>query len=136
MTVLIVVFIFALVPIGGVLFEDWMTESGGYNSRRESKHLRTTARETEQMVSEGDMRDLIARERVAFWANTLISLNHIGQQARKQMFYVHAMIKFRGVSNSGGRLLGLFGVTLPRRSYQKFESECVAMAQEITRCTP
>jgi hypothetical protein len=84
-----------VVSICGVLFEDWITESGSYTSRRESRRLRKLSIKEERLVAMKEMRVVSARERVPFWAATLIACNHLGTKVRQQIFYVHLLVKFR-----------------------------------------
>jgi hypothetical protein len=85
------------------------------------------------MVTVDEMAPLLAKERVPFWASTLIACGHIGKKVQGQLFYLQMSMRFRGLSNSGCGLLSYLGLGLPRRTYDLLSDQCVLAAKQVTR---
>ena len=77
--------------------------------------------------------DLIHQYQPGFFMWVIYTLSHRGVSARRQQFYITAVMVFRGFSRRGVELFAKFNYTMPVREFDKYRKKEMAIERQLTR---
>ena len=119
--------IFCSVATGGILFEAFLTTHASYTVRRQWSSVRTCLRDDASADVKHPVDSIVQGARNSFYFYVLAALASRGTAANRQLFYLSLVMRHKGLSRSGLKLLSGMNLGLPPRS---FDPELLAHEQE------
>ena len=120
-----------LVPVGGWLFEKWMTTYSSPNMRKawcQNKQARIDGGVEVDLET-----DLVQREGGRFMAHQYLVLSGTSNTVSRQLNYIAFMMKFKGLSRTGQTIMSKMGMCSSLSTFDPWLKLRTAQAQDDSR---
>ena len=123
-----------VVPMGGLLFEVFIINSGSYQSRRAfSAQCRRLNADPTSTFDAQVAQQIVDSDKQSFFMHILTTLVARGTSAHYQLFFISLLLNFRGLSRDGMRFLSRLNCCIPVSTYDRFIKKQVAEQEVILR---
>ena len=114
-----VIFDFVVSGVGSV-FEDFIGRYSAYTSYRLYRQAIRERKETSTFIDDQKARELIEREKNAFFNYIILNFNHMHPKSvQMEIWELTLMLRRRGLSRSGMDVLQKYGMSISSKKYQE-----------------
>jgi hypothetical protein len=119
------------VSTGGLAFEFFLDMAGSYTSHKDKKKF--TRNHPGAVMPDEMQEQIIARDKNAFCAWVLTSINNMGLAGKKQMFFMSFTAQFHGLSRMGMSILASYGFMMKKTMFDSVRQDMIQDYAELAR---
>lgn len=123
-----------LVPVGGLLFEVFIINSGSFNSRRALRaECKRLSADPTSIFDPQVAQQIVTNDKRSFFMHVLTTLVARGTAGNYQLFFITLLLNFRGLSREGMRFLSSLNCCIPITTYDRLLKEQLNTHEQMLR---